>query len=73
MPRAAWPAVEPTVSTDSGGHRAAPPNVTAAIGDTFASGVHAGMAVIAAVFLCAALASAFLIHNRPHHTTATTN
>ncbi|MEU9444187.1 hypothetical protein AB0D42_25465 [Streptomyces sp. NPDC048304] len=34
--------------------------MTAAIGDAFASGVHAGVAVIAAVFLCAALASAFL-------------
>ncbi|WP_338017631.1 MFS transporter [Streptomyces adustus] len=73
VPRAAWPAVEHAVSTGSSGHRAAPPSVTAAVGDAFTSGVHAGVIVIAAVFLCAALASALLIHNRPHHTTATPN
>ncbi|MFJ9822032.1 MFS transporter [Streptomyces sp. NPDC101151] len=72
VPRAAWPAVEHAVSTGNGGHPAAPPNVTAAVGDAFTSGVHAGMTVIAAVFLCAALASALLVHNRPHHTTGTT-
>ncbi|GAA3135330.1 MFS transporter [Streptomyces echinatus] len=73
VPRAAWPAIEHAVSTGSGAHRAAPPNVSAAIGDAFTSGVHSGMTVIAAVFLCAALTSALLVHNRPHHTTATTN
>ncbi|GAA3028137.1 MFS transporter [Streptomyces glomeratus] len=72
VPRAAWPAVEHAVSTGSGGG-AVPPNVTAAVGDAFTSGVHAGMTVIAVVFLCAALAAAFLVHNRPHHTTATPN
>ncbi|MEU6370096.1 hypothetical protein ABZ876_31325 [Streptomyces sp. NPDC046931] len=72
MPRAAWPAVEHAVSTGAG-RGAAPPNVTAAVADAFTSGVHAGMAVIAVVFLCAALAAALLVHNRPHHTTATTN
>jgi DHA2 family methylenomycin A resistance protein-like MFS transporter/DHA2 family multidrug resistance protein-like MFS transporter len=70
VPRAAWLAVEHAVSTGSSGRRAAPPNVTAAIGDAFTSGIHAGMTVIAAVFLCAALASALLVHNRPHHTKA---
>ncbi|MEU9921751.1 MFS transporter [Streptomyces griseoluteus] len=73
VPRAAWPTVEHAVSSGSVGHRAAPPNVTAAIGDAFTSGVHAGLVVITAVFLCAALASALLVHNRPHHTTATPN
>jgi DHA2 family methylenomycin A resistance protein-like MFS transporter/DHA2 family multidrug resistance protein-like MFS transporter len=73
VPRAAWPAVQHAVSTGRSGHRAAPPNVTAAIGDAFTSGVHVGLTVIAAVFLCAALASALLVHNRPHHTTVTTN
>ncbi|MEU6776975.1 MFS transporter [Streptomyces sp. NPDC046759] len=73
VPRAAWAAVEHAVSTGSAGHRAAPPSVTAAVGDAFTSGVHVGMTVVTAVFLCAALASALLIHNRPHHTTATTN
>ncbi|MGV9563780.1 MFS transporter [Streptomyces sp. NPDC003480] len=72
VPRAAWPAVEHAVSTGSGGG-AAPPNVTAAVADAFTAGVHAGMAVIAGVFLCAALAAVFLVHNRPHHTTAATN
>ncbi|MFF7977571.1 MFS transporter [Streptomyces sp. NPDC007901] len=72
VPRAAWPAVEHAVATGTGGHGATPPNVTAAVGDAFTSGVHAGMTVVAAVFLCAALASALLIRNRPHHTTTTT-
>ncbi len=73
VPQAAWPAVEHAVSTGNSGHRATPPNVTAAVGDAFTSGVHAGMTVVAVVFLCAALASALLIHNRPHHTTVTTH
>ncbi|WP_433451812.1 MFS transporter [Streptomyces sp. CA-142005] len=73
VPEAVRPAVEHAVSTGTGGHRAAPPNVTAAVGDAFTSGVHAGMTVITAVFLCAALASALLIHNRPHHTSVTSN
>ncbi|MGW2488370.1 hypothetical protein ACWCV9_14295 [Streptomyces sp. NPDC001606] len=47
-------------------------DVTAAVGDAFTSGVHAGLTVIAAVFPRAALASALLVHNRPHHTAATT-
>ncbi|MEU6095030.1 MFS transporter [Streptomyces sp. NPDC047079] len=72
VPRAAWPAVEHAVSTGSGGG-AAPPNVTAAVADAFTSGVRAGMTVIAVVFLCAALAGAFLVHNRPHRTAAATN
>ncbi|MGW5303610.1 MFS transporter [Streptomyces griseoluteus] len=71
VPEAAWPTVEHAVASGGVGHRAAPPNVTAAIGDAFTSGVHAGLVVIAALFLCAALASALLVHNRPHHTTAT--
>ncbi|MEW2402561.1 MFS transporter [Streptomyces sp. NPDC046862] len=71
VPRAAWPAVEHAVSTGAG-HRAAPPNVTAAIADAFTSGVHVAMTVIAVVFLSAAVAAALLVHNRPHHTTATT-
>ncbi|KOG71230.1 MULTISPECIES: MFS transporter [Streptomyces] len=70
VPRAAWPAVEHAVATGSA-HGGTPPSVTAAVGDAFTSGVHAGMAVVAVVFLCAALASALLVHNRPHHTTAT--
>ncbi|MEU2338381.1 hypothetical protein ABZ608_33210 [Streptomyces sp. NPDC013172] len=73
VPRAAWPAVQHAVSTGSGGHRAAPSNVTAAIGDAFTSGIHVGMTVIAAVFLCAALASALLVHNRPHQTAVMAN
>ncbi|MGW1806420.1 MFS transporter [Streptomyces sp. NPDC002078] len=73
VPRAAWPTVEHAVSTGTGGHRPTPPNVTAAIGDAFTSGVHAGMTVITAVFLCAAVASALLVHNRPHHASVTTN
>jgi DHA2 family methylenomycin A resistance protein-like MFS transporter/DHA2 family multidrug resistance protein-like MFS transporter len=72
VPRAAWPAVEHAVSTGST-RDAAAPSVTAAVGDAFTSGVHAGMAVVAVVFLCAALSSALLVHNRPHHTTATAN
>ncbi|MGY5058960.1 MFS transporter [Streptomyces sp. 900105755] len=71
VPRAAWPAVEHAVSTGTGGHGATPPDVTAAVGDAFTSGVHVGMAVVAAVFLCAAVASALLIRNRPHHVTGT--
>jgi DHA2 family methylenomycin A resistance protein-like MFS transporter/DHA2 family multidrug resistance protein-like MFS transporter len=65
VPRAAWPAVEHAVSSGRS-DGAAPPNVTAAVGDAFTSGVHTGMAVIAVVFLCAALASALLVRNRPH-------
>lgn len=68
VPRAAWPVIEHAVSS-GGGHQAAPPNVTAAIGDAFTSGVHVGMTVIAVAFLCAAVAAALLVHNRPHHTT----
>ncbi|GGV83687.1 MFS transporter [Streptomyces thermoviolaceus] len=64
VPRAAWPAVEHAVfSGRSDG--AAPPNVTAAVGDAFTFGVHTGMAVIAVVLLCAAPASALLVRNRP--------
>ncbi|WP_153546695.1 hypothetical protein [Streptomyces sp. RB17] len=44
--------------------------MTAAVGDVCISGVHAGMAVIAAVFLCAALASVLLVHDRPRDATA---
>jgi DHA2 family methylenomycin A resistance protein-like MFS transporter/DHA2 family multidrug resistance protein-like MFS transporter len=65
VPRAAWPAIEHAVSSGRS-DGAAPPNVTAAVGDAFTSGVHTGMAVIAVVFLCAALASALLVRNRPH-------
>ncbi|MER7182372.1 hypothetical protein ABT404_23280, partial [Streptomyces hyaluromycini] len=64
-------AVEHAVSTGTGGHGATPPNVTAAVGDAFTSGVHVGMTVVAAVFLCAALVSALLVRNRPHHITGT--
>jgi MFS family permease len=65
VPRSQWSTVEHAVSSgaDGGG---APPKVTAAVGDAFTSGVHTGMAVVATVFLCAALVSAFLVHNRPH-------
>ncbi|MFI5793439.1 MFS transporter [Streptomyces sp. NPDC051677] len=72
VPQAAWPAIEHAVSTGAK-TQAAPPNVTAAVGDAFTSGVHAGMAVIAALFLFAALAAAFLVHNRPHHTAVNAN
>ncbi|MFK0280338.1 MFS transporter [Streptomyces sp. NPDC090499] len=71
VPRAAWPAVEHAVATGTGGHGTTPPNVTAAVGDAFTSGVHIGTAVVAAVFLCAAVASALLIRNRPHQVTGT--
>lgn len=65
VPEGSRSAVEHAVSTGSA-HGPAPRSVTAAIGDAFTSGVHAGMVVVAVVFLCAALASALLVHNRPH-------
>ncbi|MEU0440270.1 MFS transporter [Streptomyces sp. NPDC006186] len=66
VPRESWPAIEHAVSTGAA-HGAAPPSVTGAVGDAFTSGVHAGMTVIAVVYVCAAAASALLVHNRPHN------
>jgi DHA2 family methylenomycin A resistance protein-like MFS transporter/DHA2 family multidrug resistance protein-like MFS transporter len=72
VPQAAWPAVEHAIA--SGTHQgAAPPNVTAAVGDAFTSGVHAGMIVIAVVFLCAAVIAFLFVHNRPHTTDPANN
>ncbi|WP_345443723.1 MFS transporter [Actinoallomurus vinaceus] len=67
VPQAAWPAVEQAASSGTG-QGTAPPNVTAAVGDAFTSGIHAGMTVIAAVFLCAALIAFVFVNNRPHTT-----
>ncbi|WP_189322378.1 MFS transporter [Streptomyces flaveus] len=66
VPVAARAPVEQAVASGTTGTTAPPGAVRAAIADAFTSGVHAGLAVTAAVFLAAAVVAVTSVHNRPH-------
>ncbi|MEU0172204.1 MFS transporter [Streptomyces massasporeus] len=66
IPAAARAPVEQAVDSGKLGATPPPGAVRAAIEDAFTSGVHAGLAVTAAVFLAAAVLALTAVHNRPH-------
>ncbi|MFH0180647.1 MFS transporter [Streptomyces cacaoi] len=65
IPAAARAPVEQAVASGTTGTAPPPGAVRAAIEDAFTSGVHAGLAVTAAVFLAAAVLALTAVHNRP--------
>ena len=66
IPAAARASVEQAVASGTTGTTAPTGAVRAAIEDAFTSGVHAGLAVVAAVFFTAAVLALTAVHNRPH-------
>lgn len=66
VPAAARGPVEQAVASGMTGTTAPPGAVRAAIEDAYTSGVHAGLAVVAAVFFGAAVVALTAVHNRPH-------
>ncbi|MFL5995710.1 MAG: MFS transporter [Streptomyces sp.] len=66
IPASARSSVEHAVASGTTGTTMPPGAVRAAVEDAFTSGVHAGLAVTAAVFLAAAVPALTFVHNRPH-------
>ncbi|MFI9169747.1 MFS transporter [Streptomyces lincolnensis] len=66
IPAAARAPVEQAVASGTTSTTAPSGAVRAAIEDAFTSGVHAGLAVVAAVFLATAVLALTSVHNRPH-------
>lgn len=66
VPAAARAPVEQAVASGTTSTTAPTDAVRAAIEDAFTSGVHAGLAVVAAVFFTAAALALTAVHNRPH-------
>ncbi|WP_306952636.1 MFS transporter [Streptomyces sp. B4I13] len=66
VPVAARAPIEAAVASGSTGTRPPAGAGRAAIEDAFASGVHTGLAVVAAVFFAAAVLALTAVHNRPH-------
>jgi DHA2 family methylenomycin A resistance protein-like MFS transporter/DHA2 family multidrug resistance protein-like MFS transporter len=66
VPASMRPAVEHAVASGSQVGPATPRNITAAVADAFTSGIHAGLAAIAVVFLVTSFIAAFVVRNRPH-------
>ncbi|MGW0474241.1 MFS transporter [Streptomyces coeruleorubidus] len=66
VPAPARAPIEQAVTSGTTGTTPPPGAVRAAIADAFTSGVHAGLAVTAAVLLAAAVLALTSVHNRPH-------
>ncbi|MFI0446381.1 MFS transporter [Actinomadura sp. 6N118] len=66
IPAAAHAPIEAAVAAGTTSTQPSPMGAREAIADAFSSGVHAGLAVIAAVFVAAAVVALIAVHNRPH-------
>lgn len=66
VPAAARGPIEAAVASGTTSAKPPPGAVRAAIADAFTSGVHAGLAVNAAVFFAAAVVALTAVRNRPH-------
>lgn len=66
VPSAVRSSVEAAVASGSTGARPLSSAGRAAIESAFTTGIHAGLAVTAAVFLAAAVTALTAVHNRPH-------